>query len=185
LTIDVGDKIYYCGRGPCLVGAVVRKDVCGTPAQFHSLSLLDGSGGQFLVPLGSIPSLPLRPLLHRQKMPELLSHLKECGETPKEFGNWKQRDLARTKLFSSGTVFDLADAVESLTQSSRTRNLAQDERQTLQRAKRLLICEIAEVMNESENAAESRINTVLKPGTNVTNKLPRKLTVYRPRAKSL
>jgi RNA polymerase-interacting CarD/CdnL/TRCF family regulator len=185
LTINVGDKVYYSGRGPCLVGAVVRKDVCGTPAKFHSFSLLDGSGGEFLVPVGNISSLPLRPLLHRQKMPELLSHLKERDEAPEEIGNWKQRELARSKLFSSGTVFDLADAVESLTRSSRIRNLTQDERETLRRAKTLLICEIAEVMNESESAAESRINNVVKPAANVANKSRRKFQVYRSRARTL
>ena len=116
-------------------------------------------------------------------MPELLSHLKERPEPPKEIENWKQREFARSKLFSSGTVFDLADAVESLTQSSRIRNLTQDERQTLQRAKRLLICEIAEVMNESESAAELRIDNVLNPGTNITNKLPR-VQFYRSRVKA-
>ena len=169
MTINVGDKVYYCGRGPCLIGPVVRKDVCGTQAKFQSLSLLDGSGGEFLVPLGCISSLPLRPLLHPRKIPELLGHLKERRELPKELGGWKQRELARSKLFSSGTVFDLADAVESLTQSGRIRNLAQDERGTLNRAKRLLISEIAVVMNESEGAAESRINKVLVSDRKVPN----------------
>jgi RNA polymerase-interacting CarD/CdnL/TRCF family regulator len=138
-------------------------------AKLQSLSLLDGSGGEFLVPLGSISSLTLRPLLHPRKLPELLGHLKERAELLNEIGGWKQRELARSKLFSSGTVFDLADAVESLTRSSRVRNLAQDERETLNRAKRLLVGEIAEVMNESESAAESRINKVLVSDRNVTN----------------
>ena len=173
MQLNVGDKVYYCGRGPCLIGAVVQKDVCGTQAKFHRLSLLDGSGGEFLVPLGSISSLPLRPLFHPQKMPELLSHLKNRRALPKELGNWKQRELASSKLFSSGTEFDLADAVESLTQSSRIRNLAQDEKKTLNRAKRLLIWEIAEVMEESESAAESRINNELEPELDVIKNSPR------------
>lgn len=183
MTINAGDKVYYYGRGPCRVGAIVRKNVCGTSAQFHSFSLLDGNGGDFLVPLGSISSLPLRPLLKRQKIPELLSHLSERQELPKAIGPWQQRDFARTKLFSSGTAFDLADAVELLNRSSRARNLIQDERQTLQRATRLLISEIAEVMNETQDAAESRINKVLK--SNVTHKSARKIQVYRPRAKAI
>jgi hypothetical protein len=38
-----------------------------------------------------------------------------------------------------------------------------DERETLQRARNLLICEIAEIMNETKDAAEARLDLVTNP----------------------
>jgi RNA polymerase-interacting CarD/CdnL/TRCF family regulator len=174
LTLNVGDKVYYRGRGPCLVGAIVQKVVCGASANFCSFTLLDDSGAELLVPLGNSSNLQFRGLIPRGEIPNLLSHLKTRSGPPKEIGkpkNWQQREVAKSKVFSSGSVFDLADLVESLTQSSRVRSLAMDERETLHRARKLLICEIAEVMNESKNAAESRIDSALMPGRNRTDKV--------------
>ena len=59
--------------------------------------------------------------------------------------------------------------VESLTQLRGTKTLAPHERETLYRARKLLICEISEVMDESKTAAEARIDSVLEPAKNKVN----------------
>jgi RNA polymerase-interacting CarD/CdnL/TRCF family regulator len=53
--------------------------------------------------------------------------------------------------------------VESLTQLSATKSLAADERESLYRARKLLICEISEVLDESKTDAEARIDSALEP----------------------
>ena len=62
--------------------------------------------------------------------------------------------------------------VEVLTQLSGTKNLAAHERETLYRARKLLICEISEVMSESKTAATARIDRALAPGKNKLDQLP-------------
>jgi RNA polymerase-interacting CarD/CdnL/TRCF family regulator len=114
----------------------------------------------------------MRALLDRSQIPELLGHLKRRAGLTKDLGtakNWRQRQLDNLKLFSSGSIFDLADKVESLTQLSGTKVLAAHERETLYRARKLLICEISEVMDESKSAAEARIDSVLEPRKNKLN----------------
>lgn len=160
MTLDVGQKVYYVGRGPCRVEAIVRKVVCGASAKFYSFRLLDDSGAEFLIPLGKSSDLPLRALLPRHAIPELLSRLETRAGPPRELGNWQQRESFKSRLFSSGSAFDLADLIESLTRASGIRHLANDERQALERARKLLIHEIAEVMHESKSAAEARVDTV-------------------------
>lgn len=174
MTLTVGAKVYYPGRGPCLVDAVVQKVVCGTSAKFYRLALLDDSGAELFVPVGNSSGLQLRALLGRTDIAKLLLHLKSRVGAPKDIltaKNWRQRESEKLKLFSSGSVFDLADMVESLTQLSSTKTLAMDERDTLHRARKLLISEISEVMNESKNAAEARIDSVLNPDKNKLDKL--------------
>jgi RNA polymerase-interacting CarD/CdnL/TRCF family regulator len=166
MTLTVGDKVVYPGRGPCLIGAVVQKVVCGRSASYYQLALLDDSKAELFVPVEKSRDLHMRALLARSEIPKLLRHLKTHLAVVKEPGtakNWRQRELDNLKLFSSGSIFELAHMVESLTQLSSTKTLAAHERETLYRARKLLICEISEVMSESKTAAESRIDSALEP----------------------
>ena len=175
LTLIVGKKVYYPGRGPCLVEAVVEKVVCGTAAKFYKLALLDGSDAELFVPVGNSQDLGLRDLLGRSEIPKLLLRLKTRAGAPRDIAtakNWRQRELERLKLFHSGSLFDIADVVESLTQLGSGKTLAIDERETLHRARKLLICEISEVMHESRSAAEARIDSVLSPAERALSKSP-------------
>jgi RNA polymerase-interacting CarD/CdnL/TRCF family regulator len=169
MSLTVGDKVVCPGRGPCLVAAVVRKVVCGTPANFYRLALLDGSGAELFVPVDKFRDLRMRALLDRSDIPALLDRLKARAGATEDLGarkNWRQRQLDNSKLLSSGSLFELADRVESLNQLSGTKALTPDERETLYRARKLLVCEIAEVMNESKRAAEARIDSALESPLN-------------------
>ena len=172
MTLTVGDKVVYPGRGPCLIGAVVQKMVCGRAASYYRLALLDDSTAELFVPVDKSDDLHMRALVTRSEIPKLLRHLKARAATTKVPGtakNWRQRELDTLKLFKSGTIFELAHMVESLTQLSGTKTLAAHERETLYRARKLLICEISEVMGESKAAAEARIDSALEPGENKLN----------------
>ena len=167
MTLTVGDKVVYPGRGPCLIGAVVKKEVCGMSASFYRLALLDDSSAELFVPVNKSRDLHMRALLDRSEIPKLLGHLKSGTETTRDPGpakNWRQRELDDLKLFSSGSIFELANTVEVLTHLSTTKNLAGRDRETLQRARKLLICEISEVMGESKTTAEARIDHELEAG---------------------
>jgi RNA polymerase-interacting CarD/CdnL/TRCF family regulator len=172
MTLTVGEKVVYPGRGPCLIGAVVQKVVCGRSVRFYRLALLDNSSAELFVPVDKLRDLHMRPLLDRSQIPKLLGHLKTRAGVTKDFEtakNWRQRNLNNLKLFSSGSIFDLADMVESLTQLGSSKPLGAYEQETLHRARKLLICEISEVMDESKSAAEARIDHVLEPAKNKLN----------------
>lgn len=167
MTISVEQKVYYAGRGPYLIAELVPKVVCGVPAKFYRFVLLDGSGDEFLVLPGNASLLPLRALTPVNKVPELLNRLKARSGPPQRAASWRERDLVTSKVFASGSASQLVDLIESLTRSSGERKLAADEWEALRRARKLLIAEIAVVMDESSNAAELRIDKVLNAEHNV------------------
>ena len=172
MTLKVGDKVVYPGRGPCLIGEVVQKVVCGTTASFYRLALLDDSKAELFMPVDKSTDQHVRALLNRSEIPKLLRLLKTRAGATKDLGtakNWRQREIDNLKLFNTGSIFELARMVESLTQLDGTKTLAPHDRETLYRARKLIICEIAEVMNESKTAAEARIDNVLEPGKNKLN----------------
>jgi len=159
VLLNVGNKVIYPSRGPCLIGPIVKKVVDGSPMSFYPLALLDDSGGELFVPVDKAQAIGVRLLLKRSEIPKLLGHLKKASGTAK---NWKQRTIDNIKLFASGSAFDLAEIVESLTNLSETKPLMLRDKQTLERAKKLLVCEISEVMEETKSAAEEQIDKALK-----------------------
>ncbi|MGH7782431.1 MAG: CarD family transcriptional regulator [Candidatus Binatia bacterium] len=169
MTFTVGNKVVYPCRGPCLIGPVVNKVVGGRSTKFYQLALLDDSNGEVFVPVDNLRDLNIRALVDRSDIPKLLGRLKKPSALSKDLAaakNWRQRNTDNLKLFSSGSAFDLADVVEALTGLSETKPLSVHERETLGRARKLLACEISEVMGESKSAAQAQIDSALESRNN-------------------
>jgi CarD family transcriptional regulator len=158
VMLKFGNKVVHPHQGPCLIGEVVKKVVGGRPTSFYPLALLDGSGGELFIPVDKIRGLGIRQLMAKSEIPKLLGLLRKPAAAPT---NWKQRAIDNFKLLTSGSAFDLAEVVESLTELNETRALSPRDRQTLDRARRVLICEISEVTGATKGAAEERVDHAL------------------------
>ena len=165
MTLTSGSKVVYPSRGPCLIGPVVDKTIGGKATKFYRLALLDDSSGEVFVPVDNLHDLKVRALVNRSDIPKLLGRLKTQSALSKDMAvakNWRQRNTDNLRLFSSGSAFDLADVVEALTELSEAKALSAHERETLSRARRLLACEISEVIGESKAAAQARMDEALQ-----------------------
>jgi len=158
VKIVVGSLVMYPSQGPCLIASVVEKEVAGLPMSFYRLALLDDRGGELFVPVEKVQDVGLRPLLKRSEIPRLLEQLMKPGQIAK---GWKQRAQDNLKLLTSGSAFDLAEIVESLTALNDSKPLSFRESWMLERAKRLLVCEISVVLGKTKVAAEEQIDQVL------------------------
>jgi CarD family transcriptional regulator len=159
MAFMIGDKVVYPSQGPCLIDAVVTKAIGGDPTRFYRLSMLGDSRDTVLVPVGKLGTLHVRHLLAKSEIPKLLGHLEN---SPLAAKNWKQRAIDNAKLLASGSAFDLAEIVESLTELGEAKALLPRDRQMLEKARKFLICEISEVMEESRGTAEGQIDRALE-----------------------
>ena len=165
MTLNIGEKIIYPSHGPCLIGAVVNKLVGGKSSPYYQLEPLEDSGGELFIPVDKVGGLGIRRLLQRSEIPKLLSRLSHKTKSitlPNTSRNWKQRTIDNSRLMASGSAFDLAEIVQSLTELNETKALAPHDRQILERAKRLLVCEIAEVLGKTKIAAEEQVDSALQ-----------------------
>ena len=158
MRLTVGAKVIYPSQGPCLIGAIVEKEIGGKAVSFYQLALLDESGGELFVPVERAKASGLRQLLNKSEIPKLLDQLKQPVTSAKD---WKQRGNDNLKRIASGSAFDLAEVVESLTELSATKELSFREGQMLDKARRLLVSEIAEVIGKPLSAAEELIDQAL------------------------
>lgn len=156
--LAIGNKVIYPSHGPCLVSSIVNKTVNEQPMSFYQLLVLNDRRGQLLVPVDKAKLVGLRPLVNMPEIPALLDQLKRPSTASTDR---KQRVRDNLKLLLSGSAFDLAEIVESLTELIETKPLSFGERGTLEKAKRLLVCEISEVTGESIQEVEEQVNRAL------------------------
>jgi CarD family transcriptional regulator len=159
VVFSVGNKVVYPCQGPCLIDTVINRVVNDRPRSFYHLVVLDGSGGEVYVPVDKVQAVGIRPLLERSDIPKLLDQL---TKTSRMAVDWRQRANDNLKLFISGSPFDLARIIESLTELRETKELSLREKWTLERARKLLVSEIAEVMGETKSVAEQQIDQALE-----------------------
>jgi CarD family transcriptional regulator len=162
--LTVGNKVIYPSHGPCLVSSIINTTVDERPMTFYQLLVLNDRRGQLLVPVDKVKVVGIRPLLNRPEIPKLLDQLKRPSTASTDR---KQRVRDNLKLLLSGSAFDLAEIVESLTELIETKALSFGERCTLEKAKRLLVCEISEVMGETKQEAEDSVDRALIARTRI------------------
>lgn len=158
-VLAAGSKAIYPGQGPCRIGRVVTRDVDGMGVMFYHLIILEDGGGELFIPVQKAQAIGVRLLMKKSEIPGLLAHLKKGA---KAADSWKQRAADNQKLFTSGSPFDLAEIVASLTELGSTRSLTLGESGTLGRARRLLISEISEVMGVTKTEAGERVDRAVK-----------------------
>lgn len=159
VILSVGNKVVYPCQGPCIIDRVFVRVVGGKPKSFYHLVVLGDSGGELFVPVDKVQAIGIRPLLERSEIPKLLEQLMKRAKIA---ADWKQRAKDNLKLFTTGSAFDLAEIIKSLTELRETKTLSLRENWTLERARKLLICEISEVMEETKIAAEEQVDQTLK-----------------------
>jgi RNA polymerase-interacting CarD/CdnL/TRCF family regulator len=146
------------------MGPIVKKVVEGKPTSFYHLVVLDDGGGELFVPVDKVHHTGIRQLLAKSEIPKLLGQLRRAAKIakPRTARNWKQQAVDKLKLFTSGSDFDLVKVIESLNDLSGTRALTPGEKSTLERARKLLIGEISEVMGESKSVIAEQLDQALK-----------------------
>jgi RNA polymerase-interacting CarD/CdnL/TRCF family regulator len=159
MILGIGNKVIYPSQGPCRIGHIVKRVIDGTLIEFYHLVVLAEGGGELYVPIDKAQTIGIRLLLDKSEIPKLLGHLKKTATIA---DHWKQRADYNSKMSTSGSAFDLAEVVESLTELRDTKALTLGESRTLERARRLLIGEISEVMGETKQEAEQQIEIALK-----------------------
>ncbi len=158
MTFSIGRKVVYPGQGPCRIGAVVEKIIGGQAGSYYRLVSLAESYDAVFVPVNKIDGLGIRRLMTRPEVARVLRHLAVSSERPT---HWRQRDFVNLKRLSSGSADDLARIIESLTEINERRPLAPRERHILDRARRLLICEISEATGENKLVTEGYLDRAL------------------------
>jgi CarD family transcriptional regulator len=159
VTFEVGDKVIYPNHGLGVVERIEEKTILGTTCGFYHLRIV-ANETTVLVPLGNVDGVGLRRAITDEEVERLFGLLSN-GKIDNH-QNWKGRFKDNSDKMRSGSIYDVADVLKSLTFLSKSKSLSFREKRMLDRAKFLIISEVSEVMREPAAAIEGMVDRALE-----------------------
>src|SRR5437763_12351372 len=159
VTFEIGDKVIYPNHGLGIVERIEEKTILGTTCGFYHLRIV-ANETIVLVPLANVDGVGLRRAISDEEVERLFGLLGD-GKIDNH-QNWKGRFKDNSDKMRSGSIYEVADVLKSLTFLSKSKSLSFREKRMLDRAKFLIVSEVSEVMRESGPAIEARVDTALE-----------------------
>src|SRR5213595_1631779 len=158
VTFQVGDKVIYPNHGLGIVERIEEKTILGTTCGFYHLRIV-ANDTTVLVPVTNVDGVGLRRAISDEEVERLFVLLGD-GQIDNH-QNWKGRFKDNSDKMRSGSIYEVADVLKSLTFLAKSKSLSFREKRMLDRAKFLIISEVSEVMRESAPAIEARVDRAL------------------------
>ena len=159
MSFQVGDKVIYPNHGLGVVEKIEEKTILGTTCGFFHLRILSNET-TVLVPVVNVDNVGLRRAITDEEV-ERLFHLLGDGKIDNH-QNWKGRFKDNSDKMRTGSIYDMADVLKSLTFLAKSKSLSFREKRMLDRAKFLIISEVSEVMREKALEVEAKVDRALE-----------------------
>jgi len=159
VTFQVGDKVIYPNHGLGIVERIEEKTILGTTCGFFHLRIV-ANDTTVLVPVANVDGVGLRKAISDEEVERLFSLLSDGRIDNHQ--NWKGRFKDNSDKMRTGSIYDMADVLKSLTFLAKSKSLSFREKRMLDRAKSLIVSEISEVMQLTAASIEDRVNQALE-----------------------
>ena len=158
MSFKIGDKIVYPNHGVTVVEQIGESSINGMSSTYYHLRLL-ANDSRLMVPIGNTDRIGLRRLYQQKEIKGLLSLLE--SRTAKSQTDWKGRYRENLEKMKTGKLEDVADVLKNLNEVAKRKSLSFREKKMYDRAKYLLVSEIAIVKGIGETEAEGIIERSL------------------------
>jgi len=159
VTFEVGDKVIYPNHGLGIVERIEEKTILGTTCGFYHLRIV-ANDTTVLVPVSNVDGVGLRRAISDDEVERLFGLLGD-GKIDNH-QNWKGRFKDNSDKMRSGSIYEVADVLKSLTFLAKSKSLSFREKRMLDRAKFLIISEVSEVMRLTAADIEGRVDRALE-----------------------
>jgi CarD family transcriptional regulator len=159
VTFQLGDKVIYPNHGLGIVERIEEKTILGTTCGFFHLRIVSNDT-TVLVPVANVNNVGLRKAISDEEVERLFTLLSDGRIDNHQ--NWKGRFKDNSDKMRTGSIYDMADVLKSLTFLSKSKSLSFREKRMLDRAKALIISEVSEVMRAKAPEVESRVDRALE-----------------------
>jgi CarD family transcriptional regulator len=158
VTFQIGDKVIYPNHGLGIVERIEEKTILGTTCGFYHLRIA-ANDTTVLVPLANVDGVGLRRAIDDGEVDRLFRLLGDGKIDSQQ--NWKGRFKDNSEKMRTGSIYDVADVLKSLTLLAKSKSLSFREKRMLDRARYLIITEVSEVTREASNSIEGKLDQAL------------------------
>ncbi len=157
-SFHIGDKVVYPNQGVGVIEQIGSRTLGNAVEKFYLLRI-DGSSLRVMVPFHSVGAVGLRRVIRNGEVQKVLTHLTafKCDNHT----DWKCRFRENSDKMRTGSLMDVAAVLKSLLHLHQSKPLSYREKKMLDRARYLLVSELALARNGSEAEVETLITRAL------------------------
>ncbi|PYS46394.1 MAG: CarD family transcriptional regulator [Acidobacteria bacterium] len=154
----VGQKVVYPNHGIGTIEQIEQKQIGTDSLPFYTLRLA-ATNSLVLVPVANATEVGLRTPISSGECEMLLKNLSDDFSSPAN--DWKDRFKDFSEKMRTGDIFEVADVLKNLTFLSHVKPLSFREQRMLERARYLVISELAAVCRQPECNIGPRVEQAL------------------------
>ncbi len=158
LNFHIGDKVVYPNHGVGVIEQIGSRTIGPNVERFYLLTI-KASSLKVMIPCHNAGNVGLRRVVRNgdvQKVLDLLS-VTENGSN----GDWKDRFKENSERMRTGSLLEVASVLKSLIALHRDKPLSFREKKMLERARYLLVSELAMARNCDELKVEELLTATL------------------------
>jgi CarD family transcriptional regulator len=154
MDYKIGDKVVYPNHGVGIIEQINYGVLNGRTEKYYMLRIFS-SGLKVMVPQSNAVAVGLRPVIRSAETGKVLGYL-ETGKFNSHH-DWKHRFKENSERMRTGSLIEVAAVLKSLVALSRSKPLSFREKKMLERAKFLLVSELATARNTSSQFMEDAL----------------------------
>jgi CarD family transcriptional regulator len=154
MEYKLGDKVVYPNHGVGIIEQISYGYLDGRTQKFYMLKIV-ASGLKVMVPQTNVDHVGLRPVIRSSETNSIMIYL-ERGSS-RSHRDWKHRFKENSDRMRTGSLLEVAAVLKGLVALSRSKPLSFREKKMLDRAKHLLVTELATVRNKPEQVIETTL----------------------------
>lgn len=157
-TFKVGDKVVYPNHGVALIEEVEKISIAKETVRCYCLRVA-ANKTMVKVPTHNTDQVGLRRVIDEREAKRLMRRLRDTDVSTGS--DWKERFQENADKMRTGSIRDVADVVKSLTVLSQQKDLSDREKRMMEKARYLLVSEMAAAEDLTQDRAEERIDKAL------------------------
>lgn len=150
----IGDKVVYPNHGVGIIEQISSRTIGASVEKFYLLKI-KSSSLKVMIPFHNAITVGLRPVVRNGEVQKIVDYLStgDCNNAQ----DWKDRFKENSERMRTGYLMDVAAVLKSLLILGQTKSLSFREKKMLERARYLLVSELA----ISRNCEEGQIEQIL------------------------
>lgn len=158
LSFEIGDKVVYPNHGVGVIEQISSRTI-GLNVQKFYLLRIKASSLRVEVPFNNVGVVGLRPVVKNGEVGKILGFLTD-GKCDNHT-DWKYRFKENSDKMRTGSLLEVAVVLKSLLLLAKQKPLSFREKKMLERARYLLVTELAMARNTEESEIEDMLNKAL------------------------
>ncbi len=158
MHFQVGERVVYPNHGVGVIESVSKTEFTHGCQEFYHLRI-QATNSLVMIPIANAQNIGIRRTIRKDDIPQIFKML---GKEFKELDNdWKERFKDNCDRMRTGDIFEVAEVVKNLVYLNHQKPLSFREKRLLDRARQILVCEIATVGHKKTPEIETLIEKAL------------------------